>query len=74
MAVSEVSVGFSKEFGVKTGATVKNKHQIQLKKSICFTALQAPEVFCKEGLQGLAQVFSCEYCEIFKNIYFEKHL
>ena len=20
------------------------------------------------------QVFSCEYCEIFKNIYFEEHL
>ena len=28
----------------------------------------------KEGVQGAAQVFSCEYCEIFKNIYFEKHL
>ena len=28
----------------------------------------------KEGLQRSAQVFSCEYCKIFKNTYFEKHL
>ena len=28
----------------------------------------------KEGLLGPSQVFSCEYCEIFKNTYFEKHL
>ena len=28
----------------------------------------------KEGMQRPAQVFSCEYCEIFKNTYFEKHL
>ena len=27
----------------------------------------------KEGLQGPAQMFSCEYCEIFKNTYFGKH-
>ena len=27
-----------------------------------------------KGLQGPAQVFSCESCEIFKNTYFEKHL
>ena len=26
------------------------------------------------GLKAPTQVFSCEYCEIFKNIYFEKHL
>ena len=29
-----------------------------------------PSNFIKERLQ----VFSCEYCEIFKNTYFEKHL
>ena len=28
----------------------------------------------KEGMQRPAQVFSCKYCEIFKNSYFEKHL
>ena len=28
----------------------------------------------KEGRQRPAQVFSCEYCKIFKNNYFEKHL
>ena len=27
-----------------------------------------------EGMQRPAQVFSCEYCKIFKNNYFEKHL
>ena len=33
---------FSKEFGAKTGATVSNKFQIQLKKSIC----------CRENLEA----------------------
>ena len=28
----------------------------------------------KEGMQRPAQVFSCKYCEIFKDSYFEKHL
>ena len=28
----------------------------------------------EEGLQGPAQVFFCECCEIFKSTYFEKHL
>ena len=28
----------------------------------------------KEGMQRPAQFFSCEYCEIFKKTYFEKHL
>ena len=28
----------------------------------------------KEDLQRSAQVFFCEYCKIFKNTYFEKHL
>ena len=28
----------------------------------------------KEGMQRSTQVFSCEYCEIFKITYFEKHL
>ena len=27
-----------------------------------------------EGMQRSAQVFSCEYCKIFNNTYFEKHL
>ena len=67
---------FSKEFGAKAGATVSNKYQIQLKKSIC--CREKPEaatvcVLVKEGLQGPTQVFSCECCKIFKNTYFEKH-
>ena len=36
MATSEVSLVLSKQFGAKTGATVSNKYQIQLKKSICY--------------------------------------
>ena len=34
---------------------------------------QPPQCSAKEGLEGTAQIFSCECCEIFKNIYFEKH-
>ena len=42
---------FSK-FGAKTGATVSNKYQIQLKKSICFH----PRCSVKEGLK---EPYSC---------------
>ena len=35
VAASEVQVVFSKECGAKTSATVSNKYQIQLNKSIC---------------------------------------
>ena len=41
---------------------------------------QVPEVFYKSSdlqfypKETSTQVFSCEYCEIFKNIYFEEHL
>ena len=39
---------------------------------------QPPEVFCKIKLQAapetLAQVFSCEFCEIFKNTFFTEHV
>ena len=44
----------------------------------CFTLLQkpAPEVFYATLLEKdtLAQVFSCEFCEISQNTYFTKHL
>ena len=43
MAASEVKVVFSKEFGAKTGVTVSNKYQIQLKKSIC----------CRENVEAV---------------------
>ena len=76
---------FSKEFGAKAGATVSNKYEIQLgKKSTCCRENPEAASRCpldmssrcslKEGLQGPAQVFFCECCEIFKNTYFEKHL
>ena len=42
MAASEVSVVLSKKFGAKTGVTVSNKYQIQLKKSI----------YCPENLEA----------------------
>ena len=46
---------FSKEFGVKTGATVSNKYQIQLKKDYLLPR-KARSSHCKcsvkEGLQG----------------------
>ena len=32
-----------------------------------------PQVFCKRRV-SIALVFSCEYCEIFKNTYLEKYL
>ena len=42
---------------------------------------QPPEMFCKKGAacnfinkETLAQVFSCEFCEIFKNTCFTEHL
>ena len=35
VAASEVYFVFSKESEIKTGRTVNNKYQIQLKKSIC---------------------------------------
>ena len=38
---------------------------------------QPPEVFCKKGVlkkETLAQVFSCEFCEISKNTFFTEHL
>ena len=34
---------------------------------------QPPQVFCKRRASR-ASVFSCEYCEIFKNTYLEKYL
>ena len=39
---------------------------------------EAPEVFCKKTCkfikkESLAQVFSCEFCEIFKNTFFTEH-
>ena len=68
---------FSKEFGAKAGAAVSNKYQTQLKKTV-FAAAKTHRSHCrysvKEGLQGPAQVFSCQCCETFKNTYFEKRL
>ena len=77
VAASEVLLVFSKEFREKTGATVSNKYHIQLKKK--YLLLQKyrsshRRCFVNEGLQGPAQVFSYEYCKIFKTTYFEKHL
>ena len=62
---------FSKEFGAKAGAAVSKKYQIKLEKMISCRSSRC-RCFVKEDLQGPAQVFSCEYYEIFKNTYFEK--
>ena len=40
---------------------------------------QPPEVFCKKSCnfikkESLAQVFSCEFCEISKNTFFTEHV
>ena len=63
--------GVSRVFeGAKAGVTVSNKYQIHLKKKNyllqrkCCSSNDKCSV--KEGLQGPAQVFSCEYCEMFK--------
>ena len=63
-------------FGAKTGVTVSNKYHTQLKKVFAVAKNQNSQRRCylKEGMQRPAQVFSCEYCEIFKKTYFEKHL
>ena len=68
---------FSKEFGAKAGAVVSNKYQIQLtKNNLLPRKSRSSHRRCsvKEDLHGPAQVFSCECCEIFKKIHFEKHL
>ena len=36
VAASDVQLVFSRESGTKTGATVSDKYQVQLKKSICY--------------------------------------
>ena len=66
---------FSKESGTKTDAAVRKKYQILLQKSTC----------CPENSEaatvGALQKKTCnflrkrfQYCEVFKNTYFEKHL
>ena len=77
VAASEVWIVFSKKFGGKPSATVSKKHQIQLKKKYLLpqkSKRSHHRCSLKECLQGPAQVFSCDYCEIFKNTYFEKRL
>ena len=47
-------------------------------KSICCRenpeAANVARCSVKEDMQRPLQIFSCEYCEIFINTYFEKHL
>ena len=64
------------EFGAKTGATISNKYQIQLKKVFAAWNIQNSHPRCsvQESLQEPAQLFSWEYWKIFKSTYFEKHL
>ena len=60
---------FPKEFEAKTGVTVSSKYQTQLNKYLLLWKSRRSRRRCsvKEGLQRPAQVFSCEYCKIFKN-------
>ena len=76
MAATDIYLVFPKEFGANTGVTVSNKYQIQLKKYLLTQKSRSSHRRCsvKEGLQRPAQVFSCKYCKIFKNTYFEKYL
>ena len=64
------------------GRTVRSSHRrcsiekVVFKNSAIPTGNNCAGVFFLKvaGLKAPTQVFSCEYCEIFKNIYFEKHL
>ena len=64
------------------GRTVRSSHRrcsiekVVFKNSAIRKGNNCAGVFLKKiaGLKAPTQVFSCEYCEIFKNIYFEKHL
>ena len=54
------------------GRLMQNDQKIPLsnepQRSLGFVQKQSPDVFCKK------KVFSCEICEIFKNMYFQEHL
>ena len=69
---------FPQKFEAKTDVTVSIKYQIQPKKVFATAKIQKQptQVFFLffAYLQRPAQVFSCEYCEIFNKTYFEKHL
>ena len=59
-----------------------NRRPIQYKSYERYIQKQLPEVFCKKKPEAcnfikketLAQVLSCEFCIIFKNIFFTEHL
>ena len=51
----------------------RSSHRRCSRKKVFLNISQYSQViFIKE--ETLTQVFSCEYCEIFKETYFEKHL
>ena len=59
-----IGIGVLKNFKKFTG-----KHLYQ---SLIFNKVAGPCNFIKK--EALAQVFSCEFCEIFKNTFFTEHL
>ena len=59
---------FYKKAALENFAKFTEKHLCQ---SLFFNKLQARG---KKEKKTLAQVFSCEFCEIFKNTFFTEHL
>ena len=66
---------FFKESRTKTDTTVSNKYQIQLKENIFYRKI--PEAATVSALWKKASNFikkRLQFCKIFKNTNFEKHL
>ena len=67
---------FPQEFGKKQVWLSAINTRFRWKKYLLPRKSRSSQRRCslKEGMQRPAQVFSCEYCEIFKKTYSEKHL
>ena len=67
---------FPQKFGAKTDGLSAINTRFSWKKYLLPRKSRSSQRRCslKEGMQRPAQVFSCEYCEIFKKTYSEKHL
>ena len=67
---------FPQEFGEKQVWLSAINTRFRWKKYLLPRKSRSSQRRCslKEGMQRPAQVFSCEYCEIFKKTYSEKHL
>ena len=59
---------------LKNLAKVAEKHLCQILIFNKIAGLRPATSLKKEALASLAQLFSCEFCEIFKNTFFIEHL